>query len=236
MIMEVRELNLGTEVISYALKRTLRKTLAISVAPDGGVHVVAPLDAGDVDIELRLRKRAAWILDTINNTVLRAPPLPDRRYVPGETHLYLGRQYRLRIEPETLGTRREDDRIIVGGVPVDASSRVRNRLYRWYESEGLRVFAERLTICLRPFGSDFRRPRLKVAAMERRWGSYVKETHSLVLNHSLMQVAVPLIDYVITHELCHVRIQNHGPDYQNLLNRVMPDHIQRKAKLEQSMT
>ena len=98
--MEVRELNLGTEVISYALKRTLRKTLAISVAPDGGVHVVAPLDAGDVDIELRLRKRAAWILDTINNTVLRAPPLPDRRYVPGETHLYLGRQYRLRIEPE----------------------------------------------------------------------------------------------------------------------------------------
>lgn len=229
---EVRQLDIGTEVITYELKRSARKTLGISVTPDGAVHVTAPMAAEESEIELRIRKRAAWILDKVDEAVLRAPQLPDRRYLPGETHLYLGRQYRLRVEPGTLGTRREEDRIIVGGVPVDEPTRIRNRLYRWYESEGQRIFSERLVQCLRAFGPDLSRPKLKIAAMERRWGSYVADSHSLVLNHVLVQVAVPLIDYVITHELCHIGIPNHGPQFERLLARIMPDHTHRKQKLE----
>lgn len=232
----VRELAVGSEVISYSLKRTARKTLGISIAPDGSVHVSAPQDTDEAQIEQRMQKRAAWILNKIDESVLRAPPLPERRYLPGETHLYLGRQYRLRVEPGTLGTRREDDRIIVGGVPANAPSRIRNRLYRWYEREGDRIFAERLTQCMRFFGSDIKRPRLKIAALERRWGSYVTESHSLILNHALVQVAVPLIDYVITHELCHIGMPNHGSAFEQLLSKIMPDHAQRKGKLEIALT
>lgn len=232
MSVETRELDVGGEVIAYDLKRSERKSLGISVTPDGSVHVTAPLGADEIEIERRIRKRAMWILDKIDEAVLRAPPLPDRRYLPGETHLYLGRQYRLRVEPETMGTRREEDRIVVGGVKADEPTRIRNRLYRWYENEGNRIFSERLTQCLRSFGPDLRRPKLKITAMERRWGSYVAETHSLVLNHVLVQVAVPLIDYVITHELCHIGNPNHGPEFERLLARVMPDYTQRKRKLE----
>jgi predicted metal-dependent hydrolase len=232
MTVEDRQLEVGGEVIAYALKRSARKTLGISVAPDGSVHVTAPTNADEGEIEQRIRKRAMWILDKIDEAILRAPPLPDRRYLPGETHLYLGRQYRLRVEPATMGTRREEDRIIVGGVAADEPTRIRNRLYRWYESEGNRIFSERLAQCIRPFGRGIKRPKLKIAAMERRWGSYVAESHSLVLNHVLVQVAVPLIDYVITHELCHIGNPNHGSEFERLLAKVMPDHAQRKAKLE----
>lgn len=204
--------------------------------PDGSVQVTAPQDADETEIEQRVRKRAAWILDKVDEAVLRAPPLPERRYVPGETHLYLGRQYRLRVEPETMGTRREEDRIIVGGVPADASWRIRNRLFRWYEREGYRIFAERLSLCIMPFGSGLDRPQLKIAAMDRRWGSYVPESHSLILNHMLVQVPVPLIDYVITHELCHIGNPNHGPAFEQQLTRMMPDHVKRKLRLELALT
>lgn len=232
MTVESRQLEVGGEVIAYALKRSARTTLGISVTPDGSVQVTAPTDADEGEIEQRIRKRAMWILDKIDEAILRAPPLPDRRYLPGETHLYLGRQYRLRVEPETMGTRREEDRIVVGGVKADEPTRIRNRLYRWYESEGNRIFSERLAECIRLFGPGIKRPKLKIAAMERRWGSYVAESHSLVLNHVLVQVAVPLIDYVITHELCHIGLPNHGPKFERLLAKVMPDHGQRKVKLE----
>jgi predicted metal-dependent hydrolase len=225
-------LEIGTEAFDYTLRRSARKTLGISVKPDGSVVVIAPEAAEVRQIEAILRKRASWILDKVDESVLRTPPLPPRRYIPGETHYFLGRQYRLRIEPEARGTRREDDRIIVGGVPSDEPRRIRNRLMRWYEVQGYRIFSERLSACIQPFSTDFERPKLKIVEMERRWGSYVPTSHSLVLNHVLVQVPVPLIDYVITHELCHLRYPNHGPEFARLLWKLMPDHVRRKAKLE----
>ena len=223
---------IGEEAFDYTLTRSKRKTLGISVRPDGSVIVTAPEAADDDHIAAILRKRAAWILDTIDDAVLRTPPLLPRKFVPGETHYYLGRQYRLRVEPSARGVRREEDRIIVGGVSADQPGRIRNRLFRWYEAQGNQIFSERLTLCLRAFGQGFKRPKLKVVEMERRWGSYVPASHSLVLNHVLVQVTVPLIDYVITHELCHIGYPHHGPDFNKLLSKIMPDHAERKCKLE----
>lgn len=229
-------LEIGTEAFDYTLRRSARKTLGISVKPDGSVVVTAPEAADASQIEAVLRKRASSILDKVDESVLRTPPLPPRRYIPGETHYFLGRQYRLRVDPEARGTRREDDRIIVGGVASDEPSRIRNRLVRWYEVQGYRIFSERLSACIHPFGSSFKRPKLKIFEMERRWGSYVPASHSLLLNHILVQVPVPLIDYVITHELCHVSHSNHGPEFAKLLRRIMPDYERRKAQLELMLT
>jgi predicted metal-dependent hydrolase len=232
MTAEPLQMVIGDEAFDYTLRRSARKTLGISVRPDGSVVVAAPEATETAQIEVLLRKRAAWILDKIDESVLRTPPLPPRKYLPGETHYYLGRQYRLRVEPETPGTRREEDRLIVGGVAADEPRRIRNRLFRWYETEGNRIFSERLAVCIRPFGQSINRPKIKIAEMERRWGSYVPASHSLVLNHVLVQVPVPLIDYVITHELCHIDNPHHGPAFERLLARIMPDHAQRKQKLE----
>lgn len=230
------QMMIGEEVIDYTLTRSARKTLGISVRPDGSVIVTAPEAAEEGHIESILRKRASWILDKIDQVVLRTPLLPPRQFVPGETHYYLGRQYRLRVEPETMGTRREDDRIIVGGVSADEPRRIRNRLFRWYESEGSRIFSERLAECIKGFDPGLKRPKIKIAEMERRWGSYVPTSHSLVLNQVLVQVAVPLIDYVITHELCHVENPNHNAEFSRLLTKIMPDHALRKSKLEAAFT
>lgn len=124
----------------------------------------------------------------------------------------------------------------MGGVASDEPRRIRNRLVRWYEVQGYRIFFERSSVCIQLFGSSFKRPKLKIVDMERRWGSYVPASRSLVLNHVLVQVPVPLIDYVITHELCHLPHPNHGPEFTHLLGKLMPDHGRRKAKLELMFT
>ena len=68
--------------------------------------------------------------------------------------------------------------------------------------------------------------------MERRWGSYLRNSHSVMLNYQLVQAPIPLIDYVITHELCHIDYDDHGPAFLAGLNRMMPDWERRKLRLE----
>lgn len=226
-------LELGREQIAFRLRRSARKTLGISVDPQGDVLVSAP-EAATLDaVTTIVRRRAAWILDKQAEISARPVPTTPRRYLPGETHLFLGRQYRLSVDPDSLGTRREGDRIIVGGVAADEPRRIRNRLNNWYSREARDIFAERLSACFSLFRGEMdHRPKLKVAPLEKRWGSYVQATHALILNRTLVQASLPLIDYVVIHELCHAKHQDHGREFLAALDAKLPDWRVRKDKLE----
>ena len=226
-------LEIGRERITFRLRRSARKTLGISVDPEGEDLVTAP-EAATLDaVTTLVRRRAAWILDKQAEVFARPVPTTPRRYVPGETHLFLGRQYRLSVEPDTLGTRREGDRIIVGGVSADEPRRIRNRLNNWYSREAREIFTERLAACFALFRGEIdRHPKLKISPLERRWGSYIQATHTLILNRTLVQASQPLIDYVVIHELCHAKHQDHGRDFIAALNAKLPDWAMRKEKLE----
>ena len=227
-----REIELGGERLDYRLKRSERKTLGISVTPDGELIVTAPEDADQERIDEKLQKRAAWILDKLDLLSHLPPAIPERQFVPGETHLFLGRQYRLKVDRDQVGTERRDGRIVVGGVPADEPARIRNRLHRWYQREAIAVFSDRLSSCWKKTQTPSPRPKLKVSSMERRWGSYLRNSHSVMLNYQLVQAPIPLIDYVITHELCHIDHGDHGPAFLTGLNRMMPDWERRKVRLE----
>lgn len=232
MSTEDREIELGGEPLDYRLKRSARKTLGISVTPDGELIVTAPEDVEQERIDQKLQKRAAWILDKLDLVSHLPPAIPKRQFVPGETHLFLGRQYRLKVDRDQLGTERRDGRIIVGGVPADEPTRIRNRLHRWYQREAVTIFDERLGSCWKKTQNIYPRPKLKIASMERRWGSYLRQSHSVMLNYQLVQAPVQLIDYVITHELCHIDHGHHGSAFLAGLNRMMPDWERRKVRLE----
>ncbi len=226
-------LEIGRERIEFRLRRSSRKTLGIAVDPTGNVLVTAPATAALDAITDIVKRRAAWILDKQAEVEARPVPITPRRYVPGETHLFLGRQYRLSVDPDSLGTRREGDRIVVGGISADEPGRIRNRLNNWYGREARRLFGERLTVCMALFrGEVAERPTLKIAPLDKRWGSYVHATNTLILNRALVQASSPLIDYVIIHELCHVKNRDHGRDFVTALGAKLPDWPKRKAKLE----
>lgn len=226
-------IELGRETIAFDLVRTDRRTLGITVNPDSSLTVTAPRDATDEAILERLRRRGPWILRTRRAFDALRPRTPPRRYLSGETHWFLGREYRLRIDPSlSPGVSLSATYLIVGGLDHDEPSRVRNRVQNWYQREGRKVMSDRLEAVLKTFPCPGARPRLVVRPMEKRWGSLTPGGRSLLLNRRLAEVDVRIIDYVITHELCHLVHPDHGPDFLKLLGERMPDWEARKARLE----
>lgn len=224
----------GRTRIDYSVVRRERTTLEIAVEPDTRVVVAAPDASSAEEIQAKIRKRAAWILRQQRYFQQFLPRTPERRFVSGETHLYLGRQYRLKILP----AEQEKVRLKRGFLSVftrcpDSADRARLLVAAWYRERALARIPERLESCLQKFSpSDRMRPnRLILRTTKTRWGS-MSPAGNLLINPKLLQAPVDAIDYVITHELCHLREPHHGPAFHELLSRVLPDWEKRKLRLE----
>lgn len=237
MSAEQHRLMVGSQTIDYKIVRRPRKTLEIAVEPDASVIVTAPLDADLSSIETRLRKRAPWIIRQQKYFTQFIPRTPERRFIAGETHLYLGRQYRLKVIPHS----QEIVKLIRGFIEVKTQEPERPEIIRelteaWYRDKAQIKFAERIDINLQRFPDPeaFRPHGLIVRQIKRRWGS-MSPAGRLLLNRRLIEAPVDAIDYVITHELCHMAEAHHGAAFYELLDRVLPDWKYRKQRLERFM-
>lgn len=224
----------GDATIDFHVLRRKRRTLQISVLPDMTVEVVAPLRASHDAILQRVNKRARWICRQLQFFRNFQPRTPPRLFVAGETHLYLGRRYRLKILKAIEG----DIKIKTGIIEVHTRHPSRTDLTRfqldaWYKQRAHESFRARLEICLARFPQPerFRPVGLIIRQLKQRWGS-MTSAGRLVLNRALLQASVHEIDYVITHELCHRAHHNHSIKFYELLERVMPDWQHRKTVLE----
>lgn len=222
----------GTVRIEFDLAYARRKTLGITVHPDRSVLVTAPEGSDMVDIEAKVRKRAAWILRQQRDLERYLPHLPPRQYVSGETHRYLGRQHRLKVvEDGAEGVKHSRDYLYVHVGDKADRARVRDLLDTWYLAQAEAVFVERLAACyprVQHLGINY--PELTIRVMKSRWGS-TSPAGKIALNIKLIQMPKAYIDYVIFHELCHLKEPNHGPRYYELLDRVLPDWRDRREKL-----
>lgn len=223
----------GTATIEYELRYANRKTLAINVLPDRCVIVSAPAGTSVADVEARLVKRGAWILRQQREFEDYLPILPPRRYVSGESHLYLGRRYRLKIEAgDAEGVRLAAGRFFITVRDRDDGEQIKALLGGWYRRHAAAVFAERLAVCHAKARPELPYPDLRIRVMEKRWGSCTPGD-VMLLNLKLIQTPKYCIDYVITHELAHLKEHNHGPAYYALLDRLMPDWRERRAQLHE---
>ncbi len=225
----------GTTTIDYELTFSERKTLAIHVYPDGSVIVDAPMDSKPEAVEAKIKKRGGWILRQQRQfqTYPTPNPLP-RRYVSGESYRYLGRQYRLKVvadEVERVRLSRGYLTVSVGH--VSDTGQIEKLVTTWYRHQAKRVFDERLKVCY-PRGEvlGISYPPLSVRQMKSRWGSCTA-SGGIILNLMLIQVSKDLIDYVVIHELCHLKEHNHSPAFYGLLERVLPDWKERRKRLNQ---
>jgi predicted metal-dependent hydrolase len=227
----------GATTIAYRVVRRDRRTLQISVLPDMTVEVVAPRAANDATIQQRVARRARWILRQVEFFRQFHPKTPERRYQSGETHLYLGRRYRLKILHSNVpSVKIHAGRIVVTTPrPADAGA-VRALFDEWQKKTARACFERRLAICVTRFKAQHQiAPKaLIVRQLKQRWGS-MSQAGRLLLNRSLIGASVYEIDYVITHELCHRVHHHHGRNFFELLDRVMPDWEKRKQSLERRL-
>jgi predicted metal-dependent hydrolase len=221
------------ERISFEVQQADRKTMEISVHPDGRVVVKAPTGTPQDVVDRRVLRRARWIREKLEYFLKFKPRIPPRRYVGGETHLFLGRQYRLKLitSPEN-GVKLKGGYFLVSTRNPGRPEEVKNLLDTWYSRHATLLFRKRLHIycdAIRPLKEPF--PSMKVRRMRRRWGS-CSDRGTIVLNKALIEAPLFCIDYVIMHELCHLKVPGHGPKFWALLQRRMPDYAERRRRLE----
>lgn len=219
--------------IPFLVFRSERKTMSITVNPEGQVVVRAPLHADLEQVTERVSKRGGWISYHQSRTERWRPRTPPRTYELGETHLYLGRQYRLSAEVGLVqSVRASGDRITLTMHRPGRFEERKALLNYWYLSQARVIFGQRLDAAFKPFKTlGHAKPRLIVRDLSHRWGSLTARGN-LVLSRHLVRAPRRCIDYVLVHELCHLEHKNHGAAFWSLLDRMMPDHESRKSKLE----
>jgi predicted metal-dependent hydrolase len=228
----------GEHEIDVSLVRLKRKTLEIAVEPDASVSVTAPLDAKLDAIEGKVRKRAAWIRRQQRYFMQFLPRTPERQFVAGETFRYLGRHYRPKVVPHIqAGVKLRGGHLVVQANRPQSIEATEELVERWYRERAAVKFAERLERNLQRFPEPeaFRPAALILRTLNQRWGS-MSQASRLLLNARLVEAPTDGIDYVITHELCHIAEANHGPRFIALLDQVLPDWRRRKEKLERAMS
>lgn len=228
-----RSIVYGSNLINYRLLYCDRKTMEIAVHPDSSVIVKAPFESDISLIEKKINKRARWILRQIRYFNQFTPRTPKRCYVNGETHLYLGKQYRLKLK---VGTE-NSVKLSHGFFLITSSNKptpltADKMLNEWYLEKAKFHFRDSMDRCWQKFSNfGFNKPKLSIKKMKKRWGS-LSEKGIMTLNADLIKAPKECIDYVVTHELCHLKYHNHGPEFYKLLDSVIPDWKKIKHKLE----
>lgn len=225
----------GADTIRYEVRfLASRRTLAIEVHPDSRVLVRAPVGCSEALIAERVQKRAGWISQQLAEFDRYQPRTPVRQYINGESHLYLGRQYRLKLasgEVSSVKLTRSQLLITLPGAPEP--DQIKALLRRWYLDRARAVFTDALDASLRHF-RGVEHPRLIVRTMQSRWGS-LSRAGTMTLNVNLVRAPRPCIEYVVIHELCHTRHRDHDARFFKLLGQIMPDWEQRKHRLEAAL-
>jgi len=223
----------GKTTIKYSLLKMDRATLEIAVLPDCSVVVKVPADTDEQLVQQRLRKRARWILKQLNYFEQFNPKQPPKQYIRGETHLYMGRRYRLKIvNGETDSVKLMRGYFVVTCKTNSSPSVIKKLMDRWYRQKAIEQFESSLEAGWKLFKCDeCEKPVLVVKAMKTRWGS-LSEKGTMTLNSALIKASKECIDYVVVHELCHLKFKNHNKEFYKLLSVLLPNWQKTKHCLE----
>ena len=228
----------GSKRIDFRLEYSDRRTLGITVTPDLEVLVKAPVDTTVDVIKERLRKKAPWIIRQLSFFLSFQPRLTDRKFIGGETHLYLGKQYRLRVISYELEVISGEGVKLKGKfleVYTRDNSKVKDLVEAWYLDKAKSRFHEIAEPLFNSFTSKHNLSlityHLSLRQMPTRWGSCTAKGR-IILNPELIKAPKACIEYVIVHELCHLIHHDHTQKFLDLQTREMPEWEKWKNKLE----
>lgn len=223
----------GSTCIEYSIDFAPRKTLGIRVEPDGSVWLKAPENATLEEIRQKVHRKAPWIVRQRRYFESFGISTTERQYISGESHLYLGRQYRLRIRESNQNAVHYQNNILE--IECRNKKDAKKVLQQWYLERAKVKFAEYAKPIVEHFSVYSVKPEsISVRKMEKRWG-YCTKDDNIYLNPRLICAPRGCIEYVITHELCHLIHRNHSKEFYALLSKEMPQWEKWKTKLERML-
>ena len=234
-----RELQLSGHPVGYELRRSRRRSIGFVVAAEG-LSVSAPRWVGVAEIEAALREKAAWILRKLQEQRERAARLDAARveWREGGCVPFLGETVILVLDARTTGAVLHTAADALPGVPhltlhlglpqTAEPEQIRDAVQSWLQRQARRIFEERCTHFAQTL--KVRVTRLSLSSAATRWGS-ASADGSIRLNWRLVHFGLPVIDYVVTHELAHLREMNHGPAFWDVVRSALPDFEQARGVL-----
>lgn len=217
------------------LKDKATRRARIHVHPDGVVEVQTPQDTSLEDVKAALLKRARWITQHLKDISERRSDVLERHYVSGETIFYRGRRYVLKICSPEQADQKTAVKLIRGQVRVFSYNTdpetIKTLLTQWHRERAKDVFAARLQSMADRLPWVTTTPEWQLRAMKSQWGSCSPQGR-ILLNPNLVKATTQCIDYVILHELSHLKEHNHGAAFYALLDQAMPDWEDVKSRLD----
>ncbi|OGU17941.1 MAG: metal-dependent hydrolase [Geobacteraceae bacterium GWC2_53_11] len=228
-------LQYGDEEICYQVNRvdSRKQKISIHVYPDGTVQVDAPTDADLVGIFDAVRVRARWISKRLEEIRKRNLHVLPREYVSGESYFYLGRRYLLKVNenPGEVGRAKLTGRYLQVFAPTAEQALIKRFVKVWYRARAKELFARRLSELAEQIVWLREMPPVKLLTMRIQWGS-CSPSGVVVLNPNLVKAPRECVDYVILHEVCHLKEHNHSHKFYRLLTELMPDWERHKLRLD----
>jgi len=219
-------------VIDYKIVYSRRRSIGISVGPDSGVIVRAPFRTSLKTIESMVLSKSAWINKHLENykTAVR---IDNRKpYADGATVLFRGKEFQIRIiESKTYSVRLSENNIEIGLRNISERAMAGLLLEKWFKGVAGGIFRKRFDeILIRFRNYNFAPSEFTVKALKRRWGS-CSSKGKITISSELVKLDDIYLEYVILHELSHLRHHNHGKEFYKLLSKVFPDWKQRRREL-----
>ena len=231
------QIKFGDTLIRYGIIRNgARDETRIVVRPDSSIIALAPKGTRATRVAKAVRGRADWILDQQRDFFRLEKALP-RRFISGESYYYLGRQHKLKVL-----------RVLRNGATPDIGLKqarfVAEIPKRWGETKGAQAVRDLLAAWYRQHARDRIEPAAQRVArklgvglggvrmyeLKSRWASCGKKG-VLRFNWRIIMAPPSLVEYVVTHELCHLRHKDHSPAFWRLLQSIMPDYQERRERL-----
>jgi predicted metal-dependent hydrolase len=230
----LRKIQLGSHTVHYALRRSARRSHGFMISDDG-LFVTSPKRAPVDDIERAIRAKQGWILTKLfersERHIMRAQRAPVE-WVDGARLPYLGGEITLRLE---IAARshcvfdQESRELRLGVTPSLETWQIRERVKIWFQDEAKRIFRERLDLYAPRVGVSYNA--FAISSAGTRWGSCTV-AGNIRLNWKLVHYPLALLDYVVVHELAHLREMNHSPRFWAVVGEVFPDYDGAKAALK----
>jgi len=209
--------------VRYSPRRT---TVELTVERDGSLTVKAPVGTPTDDLEGFVREKQFWVYTKLAEKDALRQPVPSKEFVTGEGFRYLGRSYRLLlVDAQDVPLKLEAGRFKLLRSEVE---RARGHFVTWYKDHALPWFRRRVKLHAPRIGAE--PTRVEVRDLGYRWGS-CGQSGGLNFHWATILLPAGVVDYVVVHELVHLREPNHTPGFWVRVERVLPDYQQRKEWL-----
>ena len=215
-------------IINYELIRSNRKSIGVTVDREGSVVVNVPMELGIDEVEKNLYKKRLWIWEKLALKNASLENVVQKKFISGESFNYLGKGYRLQIIDDNSSLKLRNGWFILGKTKQDKAKEI---FKTWYVQHLKKKIDERLAIICK--NTNIQKPDFKIMDLGFRWGSCTKEG-LLNFNWKIAMAPLSVIDYIIVHEITHLKIHTHNEKFWKEIYKSMPNYLEKKEWLREN--